>query len=215
VIRVNLLPHAVERRAAPETSQAWLVLVLLVVAAEVAGLFFFHQTKEDELAAATAEVNKIQTQISDINARVKNHANIKQELDSLRQREDAIAKLQNGRKGPTAVLLELSRILTRGKGPTVDPDKMEQLRSENPLAVFNPAWDTKRLWITNYDEDQRAVRVEGIARDASDVSEFAQRLRLSQYFEGVELKDGGDKRASTKSDEAELVKFALLVKVNY
>jgi type IV pilus assembly protein PilN len=215
VIRVNLLPHAVERRSAPETSQAWLVLVLLVVAAEVAGLFFFHQTKVDELDAATAEVNRIQTQITDINARVQNHDKIKEELEALRQREDAIAKLQSGRKGPTAVLLEVSRILTRGKGPTVDQEKLEQLRAENPLAVFNPAWDTKRLWLTNYDEEQRAVRVEGVARDASDVSEFAQRLRLSQYFESVELKDGGDKSATRKGDEAELVKFALQVKVNY
>src|SRR5690606_33598347 len=129
-----------------------------------------------------------------------------------RAREDAIAKLQSGRKGPTAVLLELGRILTPNKGPTVDEAKAEQLRQENPLAAINPSWDTKRLWLTDYTEEARSVQIKGVARDASDVSEFAQRLRLSQYFEDVELKKGG---GATNRDKAELVEFALAVKVRY
>ncbi len=212
MIRVNLLPHAAERRTAPEASQAWLVFVLLVVLVEVAGLFLFHETKVDELEEVTAEVAQIQTQVDEIGARIKNHDKVKKELEVLRAREDAIAKLQAGRSGPTAVLLELGRILTPNKGPTVDADKLEKLRAENPLAVFNPSWDTRRLWVTQYAEDERSVRVEGVARDASDVSEFAQRLRLSQYFDEVELRDGGD---SSASREAELVQFALNVKVRY
>jgi type IV pilus assembly protein PilN len=212
LIRVNLLPHAAERRAAPEASQAWLGLVLLVVMLEIAGLFFFHETKADELEEVTAEVNEIQSQISDITARVQNHEKIKKQLGVYRAREDAIAKLQSGRKGPTAVLLELGRILTPNKGPTVDEEKLEKLRQENPLAVYNPSWDTKRLWLTQYVEENRSVRVEGVARDASDVSEFAQRLRLSQYFDDVKLKSGGGKGVSK---EADLVSFALTVKVRY
>lgn len=214
MIRVNLLPHAAERRAAPEgASQAWLVLVLFAVLIEVAALFFFHETKVDELEEITSEVAQIQTQIDEITANVKNHEAVKKELDVLRAREDAIAKLQSGRSGPTAVLLELGRILTPNKGPTVDEEKLEKLRRENPLAVFNPSWDTKRLWVTEYEEKERSVRVTGVARDASDVSEFAQRLRLSQYFDEVELKDGGD--AKTATSDADLVDFALAVKVAY
>lgn len=211
MIRVNLLPHAAERRAAPESSQAWLGLVLLVVMLEVAGLVFFHETKADELEEVTAEVNEVQTQIDDITKRVKNHEKIKQELSVYRAREEAIAKLQSGRKGPTAVLLELGRILTPNKGPTIDEAKLEKLRQENPLAVFNPSWDTKRLWMTDYVEEARSVAIEGMARDASDVSEFAQRLRLSQFFTDVQLKKGGGK----KGKGADLVEFALSVKVKY
>jgi type IV pilus assembly protein PilN len=166
---------------------------------EVAALFFFHETKVDELEEVTAEVAEIQTQINDITARVKNHEKIKSELGIYRAREDAIAKLQSGRKGPTAVLLELGRILTPNKGPTVDEEKL-----------------TKRLGLTDYDEEARWVRTEGIARDASDVSEFAQRLRLSQYFDDVQLKKGGGKKSgSRKGGGAELVNFALAVKVRY
>ncbi len=212
MIRVNLLPHAAERRATPESSPAWLGLVAVVIMLEVAALFFFHETKVDELDEATAEVAEIQTQIDDITAHVQNHAAIKTKLDVYRAREDAIAKLQSGRKGPTAVLLELGRILTSAKGPTVDEQKLEKMKRENPLAVFNPSWDTKRLWLTTYVERARSVQIEGVARDASDVSEFAQRLRLSRYFNGVQLKKGGD---SASVAEASLVKFALAVKVNY
>ena len=212
MIRVNLLPHAAERRATPEASQAWLGLVVLIVMLEVAGLFFFHATKEDELEEVTAEVAEIQTQITEITARVQNHEKIKGELAIYRAREEAIAKLQAGRKGPTAVLLELGRILTPNKGPTVDQAKAEKLRQENPLAVINPSWDTKRLWLTDYTEEARSVQIKGVARDASDVSEFAQRLRLSQYFEAVELKKGGGIKTQ---DKAELVDFALAVKVKY
>lgn len=214
MIRVNLLPHAAERRTAgPESSQAWLLVVMLLVVVEIVGLFFFHQTKEDELEAIRGEVTKVTSQINDIQARVKDHAKIKAELDVLRQREDAIAKLQSGRKGPTAVLLELGRVLTKGKGPTVDQAKLQQQKQINPLMTYNPAWDPKRLWLTGYTETDRSVRLEGVARDGSDVYEFAQRLKLSQYFDEVQLLPG--KQQTRTAQSLELVTFALQVKVNY
>jgi type IV pilus assembly protein PilN len=186
---------------------------MLLVVVEIVVLFFFHQTKEDELQAISADVTKITGTIQQIQARVKDHDKIKGELDVLRQREDAISKLQSGRKGPTAVLLELGRLLTKGKGPTVDADKLEQMRQINPLATYNPTWDTKRVWLTGYAETDRAVRLEGVARDGSDVYEFAQRLKLSQYFDEVTLLPGKQQDKSAKS--LELVNFALQVKVNY
>lgn len=135
MIRVNLLPHAAERRTSTsEGGQTWLLVVMLAVVVEIVGLFFFHGTKEDELAEARAEVARVQSEITGIQSRVKDHEKIKAELETLRAREDAIAKLQAGRKGPTAVLLELSRVLTAGKGPTVDADKLEKLKASNPNA---------------------------------------------------------------------------------
>jgi type IV pilus assembly protein PilN len=218
LIRVNLLPHAADRRAAPESSQAWLLLVMLVVVVEIVGLFFYHQTKEEELAAVTSEVQQINDQINDIKQRVKDHEKIKAELEELRAREEAIAKLQAARKGPTAVLLELSSLLTKGKGPTLDAAKVDQQRQDNPNAVWNPSWDPKRVWLTAYQETERNVRLEGVARDASDVSELATRLKLSQYFEDVTMLPGEQQtkqRTPKDEDQVELVKFALQVKVNY
>jgi type IV pilus assembly protein PilN len=213
LIRVNLLPQAAERRAAPEASQSWLLLVMGIVVLEIVGMFFFHQTKEDELAEITDEVQQVAAQITDIQKRVKDHQKIKDALAELRAREDAIAQLQAARAGPTAVLLELSRLLTKGKGPTVVPGELEKKREENPLAVYNPSWDSKRVWLLNYDEAERSVRLQGLARDGSDVYEFAQRLKLSRYFDEVTLLPG--KQEPKTKAAVDLVKFALQVKVNY
>jgi type IV pilus assembly protein PilN len=184
-----------------------------VVVVEFIALFFFHQTKEDELKEAQGKVAEVVTQINEIKAKVKDHEQIKAELDLLRSREDAIAKLEAGRSGPTAVLLELSRLLTKGKGPTTDAKKLQKLREENPLNVYNPAWDAKRLWLTTYSETERSVRLEGMARDGGDVYEFSQRLKLSSYFDQVTLLPGQHDNKS--KDGIDLVKFALQVKVRY
>jgi type IV pilus assembly protein PilN len=215
VIRVNLLPQKRgQRGAGPQASQRWLLAVLGVIVAQVIGLFLFHQTKLDELQEQRNKNAQLQGQIDGIKKLVANHEAIKKELAALRAREDAIAKLQIARKGPTAVLLELSQILTPNKGPTADKERLVQLRRDNPLAVYNPAWDTKRLWITSYIENDRVVKIEGLARDGADVSELAQRLKLSSYFYDVQLLPG-KKEAGTKDAKIELVNFALQLKVRY
>jgi len=213
LIRVNLLPHAAERKTVDPESQSWVLVVVLLVVVEIIVLFFFHGTKQDELAAVQAEVAELVSQINDKQAKVKDHEKIKEQLDGLRQREDAIAKLQSGRKGPTAVLLELSRVLTKGKGPTVSEKKLQQQGRDDPTESYNRAWDPKRLWLLEYAETERNVRLQGVARDGSDVYEFAQRLKLSQYFDEVTLLPG--KQTDKSSKTLELVTFALQVKVKY
>jgi type IV pilus assembly protein PilN len=187
--------------------------VLAALVFEVVGMFVFHQSKVEQLAQQTAKNATIQASIDQIKTLVANPDAIKKELVVLRAREDAIAKLQAGRRGPTAVLLELAQILTPGKGPTADEDKLQQLRKDNPLAVYNPGWDARRLWLTSYVENERVVRIEGLARDGSDVSELAQRLKLSAYFYDLQLLPG--KKETTSANKMELVSFALQLKVRY
>jgi type IV pilus assembly protein PilN len=213
VIRVNLLPQKRGSRAAPQQAQRWLLLLLGAVVLQTIALFLVHQGKLEELDAQKQKNAQIQAQIEDIQKLVANHEEIKKALVVLRAREDAIAKLQAARTGPTAILLELAQILTQGKGPTADPDKIKELRKENPLAVYNSGWDSKRLSLTSYLESQRTVRVEGLARDGTDVYELAQRLKLSSYFYEVTLLPG--KKESETSTKLEVVNFALQLKVRY
>lgn len=213
MIRINLLPQKRAARGAPEASQKWLIAVLIIVLLQVVGLFLFHEYKSDELVEQNQKNNELTAKIADIKALVANHEEVKKALAVLRQREDAIAKLQSARSGPTAVLLELSRILTQGRGPTVEPDRLAALKKDNPLAVYNPTWDTRRIWLTSYTESDRTVRLEGFARDGNDVSELAQRLRLSVYFYDVTILPG--KKETDKETKLELIKFALQMKVRY
>jgi type IV pilus assembly protein PilN len=214
VIRINLLPQKRPGRgAAPEASQKWLIAVFVVVILELVGLGLFDSWKTDELTEQNTKNNEVQASINEIKALVANHEEVKKALSVLRQREDAIAKLQSARTGPTAVLLELSRILTQGRGPTVDADRLAALRKDNPLAVYSAQWDTRRIWLINYTESDRTVRIEGFARDGNDVSELAQRLRLSVYFYEITILPG--KKEGEKDSKLDLVRFALQLKVRY
>lgn len=213
MIRVNLLPQKRgARNAAPAQSQRWLLAVLGVLVFEIVILFGFHKSKLDDLQRQKDTNAQLQGKIDSIKTLVANHEEVKKALVVLRAREDAIAKLQAARSGPTAILLELAQVLTRDKGPTADPERLIKMKQENPLSVYNPGWDTRRLWITNYTESDRVVKIEGLARDGSDVSELAQRLRLSVYFYDVALLQG---KKESEKDKLELVTFALQMKVRY
>ena len=221
MIRINLLPQKrqLKGRTAPvETSgegasQMWLLGVLGVLLVEVVILIFVYKSKQDQLTVVERKNNELKGTISQIQKDMANHEQIKGQLKELRDREDAIQKLQGARTGPTSTLLELSRILSAGRGPTVDRDKVEQLRRENPLAVPNPNWDTKRLWLTNYQEADRQVKLVGLARDAEDVSEFLRRLQLSDYFYEVKLLTG--LKTVDSVTKLDLMKFELSTKVRY
>jgi type IV pilus assembly protein PilN len=212
VIRVNLLPSKRETRSG-EGSQAWLGVVLGVLFLEAVGLFVFHQSKLSELAAQRRKNQEITNQAAEIDRKVANHEVVKQELAALRKREEAIATLQAGRSGPTGVLLELAQVLTPGRGPTVDADRLAQLRRDDPTAVPNAAWDARRLWLASYKELEQTVTIDGFARDGEDVSELARRLALSRYFADVRL------LPATKSIDPEtkldMRKFQLQARVRY
>lgn len=215
MIRVNLLPQKKEGRRASggEAGQGWVLALVGVIVLEIVGLIVFHKGKQDELEAMQRKNDQDQAIITDITKEIANHADIKAQLKDLRDREDAIAALQSARTGPTAAMLELSRILTPGRGPTTDRDKMEQLKRDDPGAVPNPNWDPRRLWLKTYSDTARVVKLSGLARDGEDVSEFLRRLTLSDYFYDLKLLP-----ASKEMDNVthlELVQFELSAKVRY
>ena len=211
MIRVNLLPH--KRTAAKEEqSQAWVFVLMGVLAIEAIVLFFFHQTKTNELARQRQTNTQVTEQIDEIKKTVANHNNVKSQLGVFRQREEAITRLQSARSGPTAVLLEVARVLTQGRGPSIDPDRLAQLRKDNPLAVPNASWDSRRMWLLEYKEADRVVTMAGLARDGEDVSELARRLALSNYFTDVKLLPA----SRVKGEKGlEMLKFQLQAKVRY
>lgn len=213
MIRINLLPQKKRRVEASAGGEVWVLGAVFLLVLEIVALFFYHSSLESDLQAEKQENLQIQAKIDASKSAVKDHQNITKELDVMRAREDAIAKLQSARTGPTAVLLETARILTPGRGPSIDPEKLAQIRKDNPLAAYNPTWDTRRLWIGTFEEEKRLLRITGLARDAEDVSEFAKRMHLSDYFDKVRLLPA--KRSIDSATNLELVSFALEAEVNY
>lgn len=220
MIRINLLPQKKQLRrrgeAAAEAggeSQLWLVFVLAAVVVEVIVLLFVYKAQEDQLTQVQKHNTELSGNIENIKREIAQHAEIKEQLKELRDREEAIEKLQSARTGPTATMLELSRIMTPGRGPTIDRDRLEQLKRDNPSSVPNAGWDTKRLWLSGYKEQDRQVRLSGFARDGEDVSEFLRRLSLSDYFYDVRLLPAS--KTVDSVTKLELVKFEMSAKVRY
>ena len=212
MIRINLMPQ--KRRAErSDGSQLWLAVVMALALVLIAALFVFHGHKGEELKDQLRRNAELQSQIDQSKGAVANHDQVKAKLAQLRAREEAIGKLQTARTGPTAVLLELARLLTPGRGPSVDPDRLSQLRRDDPLAVFNPAWDSRRLWLNKFVEDHRKLRLEGFAQDGEDVSELARRMNLSSYFADVRLLPAN--RQVDSVTKLEIVSFALEARVKY
>ena len=212
MIRINLMPQK-RRTDRREGSQLWLVAVMVVMLVEVVGLFVLHGVKSEQLSEQRRRNTALTAQIEQSKTAVGNHEEVKQKLAQLRAREEAIGKLQSARTGPTAILLELARLLTPGRGPSVDPDRLSQLRRDNPLAVFNPSWDARRLWLVKFVETKRNLHLEGFAQDGEDVSELARRMNLSNYFADVRLLPAS--RQVDNTTHLEVVSFALEAKVKY
>jgi type IV pilus assembly protein PilN len=216
LVRINLLP---EKRPGPrraggaEPTQLWLVAVAGALVAAIVACLFVQKVKEDELREVLADNGRTQGQIDGIKSQIADHPEITARLKELRDREDAIQKLQAARTGPTSTLLELAHVLTPGRGPTTDRDRLEQLKRDNPSEVYNASWDPRRLWLTSYHESDRALKIGGLARDGEDVSELERRLKLSDYFTDVKLLPGN--KIVDQPSHQELFRFELSAKVKY
>lgn len=189
MLKINLLPQEKGRRAASAGSMASMLLVAVVgsLVLLLGGLFLFHASQQSELDELVAGNNRMQSEIDSIKSRVSDHQKILDELAEIRRREEAIQQLQAARTGPTAMLVEVSRILSPGGGPTADPTLVDFLRQHDRGRLWSTTWDTHRVWITSFEEENRAVKISGEGRDPDDVGELMRRLLLSLYFQDVRL----------------------------
>ena len=65
---------------------------------------------------------------------------------------------------------------------------LTRLRQDDPTATpYNPAWDTRRLWVKELVEEDRQCSIRGAGRTNEDIAEFLRRLTSSNRFENVEL----------------------------
>jgi type IV pilus assembly protein PilN len=185
MIRVNLLPR--KREAKREGGRAWIAVLAAAALIQVVVIVILHAGKLKERDDQLEQNKIVQASIDDKQAKASKHPAVKTELAEYEAREDAIAKLKSARNGPTAMLLEVSRILTPRKMPSVEPEVLEKLRRENPGAVPTDKWDPHRLWLVSFKEVDRNVTITGVGKSNEDVAEFLRRVTLSRYFTDVKL----------------------------
>jgi type IV pilus assembly protein PilN len=212
MIRINLLPEAKRQASTGGGTQIWGVIYVLALFAWAVVLLLVYLNYRDRLTEQQVKNSELQSQIDRAKGQSESIGDIESSLAKSRQLEEVVSTLQNARQGPARMLMELSRILSEGGGPTVNPDVLDTMRRENPLSVYNPGWDVRRLWLTSFEESDRKCKIEGIGKTNEDVAEFLRRLTISELFDKVALASTG-----SVSDKGNLpvVTFSLSCEVMY
>jgi type IV pilus assembly protein PilN len=185
MIRINLLPVKAAKKR--EAGQRQVLMLLLIVLGCFGLIVAVHLYKTGEIERMRKRNQEISARLAKLKAEVGDYDVIKAQYDELIRQKQTIDRLKSGRTGPVGVLREFSDIISKGKGPRLNVADYEVLLKKDPNAGYNPTWDTRRVWITNYTEQNRRVKLVGGAKSYDDVAEFMKRLQLSVYFSEVQL----------------------------
>lgn len=213
MIRINLLPDSRRHVGSSNVAQMWGVAYMLAGFATCVMLFLFHLSGAAALDEQRAKNAELQENINRSEAQSADLASVEAELAKSRELEQLANRLQSSQRGPTRLLMELSRILSVGGGPTVDPEVLQQLRRDNPLGGYNPAWDVRRLSLAEFREQGGQCQISGVGKTNEDVAEFLRRLDVSELFEAVVLQN-----TVTRTDRTTgvpTVAFELSCRVHY
>lgn len=218
MLKINLVPGGPLRGSGKTSSAAGdlrifafaLVGTLVVLAAVI---IVFHSTQTDELGKMRSANAQREAAVRTIKARVADHPRVRRELEDIRARQTAIQRLEANRTGPTAMLIEVSQLLSPGGRPTNSDSELERIQRDDPTRMFNPNWDSKTVWLSQFVEAEHHVTLEGFGRTADDVAEFMRRLMLSQYFDNVTLERS--EGAVEEETHLQVQRFKLTAHVRY
>lgn len=211
MIRINLLPRKPVKRKSKGGLDVLILLCVLV--AEAAVVYFLHSSLSGKVEDQRRANGIKQAKIDSIKADIKDHEQIKAELEEIDAREKIIQELIAGRTGPVQMIMELAAVLSLGSGPSLHKEKYQSLLKRDPSAGYNPEWDSRRLWITLFKEQDREVEMDGKAMSNEDVGEFLRRLKLSDYFYAESLVKTAE--AYETQSSVPIVSWKIRCKVRY
>ncbi len=211
MIRINLLPARRAGTTQGASVKMWGYAYLSAATVWGVALAFVYFSLVSDRDQALAQNAEIERQIAKVQEQSGNLEELQKQLEQSKHLEQVVKGLRDARSGPTRMLLELSAILSPGRGPTIDPAKLDDLRKTNPEAGISAGWDTRRLWITGFEENRRSCRIVGEARNNEDIAEFLRRLALSQVFDDVVLVRTGQPHGGG----GQVVAFELTCRVRY
>ncbi|MCB9627635.1 MAG: PilN domain-containing protein [Sandaracinaceae bacterium] len=213
MIRINLLPKTKKQAQAQSSGGGplWAGIYLLAAFVWGIGLALLFFQKQGELEGIQRNNRQLDVEIADLQQRTSRLEELQAQLARSRGLEEVVAELNRARTGPLRVMMELSQVLSVPGGPTIDAEALERQRQINPYAGFREGWDVRRLWLTQFSEENRECRIHGEARTNEDVAEFLRRLSLSELFTEVVLTR--TQGAESRSDD--VIRFELNCRVRY
>lgn len=209
MIRINLLPIRKVKRA--EAGQRQFLYMGVAILATVGGVIFLHLQAAGQLEEIRRKNTIIKADVARLKQEIGDYEKIRVQREDLLRQRKTIQALDAGRNGPVYLLREMSEILSPGKGPTFDRVAYEETLRRDPNAGFNASWDTRRVWMEGYTEDQKKVKIRGAAKSNEDVAELLKRLNSSVFFSDVNL----DSTSQVSGRTVKFVSFSLSANVIY
>ncbi|MEM9459173.1 MAG: PilN domain-containing protein [Myxococcota bacterium] len=220
MIRINLLPTKKKAARVNALTAAgrgtggsgagpgqWWVLAMVVGWLLVGGAGFWLLTMEEDAAAQMRQQAAAKATAAEKIKKDIDEEGLEESKQKLAMQEAVKGKLETKRRTPVYVMYELSMILTDGKdggGADEDKEKLAQMMKVDAQAEPNPMWDPTGLWLTKVEEKGGVLVIEGGARDATDLSEFTRRLRVSARFGNVSHPNFERVDGKTDDDEQHL-----------
>ena len=184
MIKINLLPHREERRKQQKNDFFTLLALAGIVGALVVVVIFTylsHQisTQNDKNMFIKAENAKLDEKIKEV-------ASLKQEIDSLKKRQQAVEDLQADRNQPVFMLDELVKYTPEGvylKSLKQDGQKVALVgyaQSNERVAEYLRNVANKADWMQKPELVEIKLVTIGQGRDAKSVFEFSMNVGLKR-----------------------------------
>jgi type IV pilus assembly protein PilN len=214
VIRVNLSPQRRGRKI--DASQRQLLAMGGGLLTALVGIVVVHLQASGTLDQLNNENRRIKDEVAALKAELGDYDKVKAQRENLLRQRKSIEALEAGRTGPVYLLRELSEILTPGKGPTFDRVAYEEALRRDPNVGFNASWDTHRVWLESYEENNKRVRIRAAGKSHDDAAEFMKRLGSSVFFNDVRFENSTQTaQTATGSGSVRHVTFNLTAEVIY
>ncbi|MBI3713600.1 MAG: PilN domain-containing protein [Burkholderiales bacterium] len=175
MIKINLLPHREEKRKELKNRFYSLLLLAALIAAIliiVVGVYFSTQiSSQNERNAFIKKENET------LDSKIKEVANLKQEIDALKARQQAVEDLQGDRNQPVYMMNELIKLAPEGLYLTLIKQDGQRIsikgyaQSHGMVQVFFDSLSSSP-WMSKPEIIQNKAVIQGVGRDGKRVIEF-------------------------------------------
>ncbi|CDG85504.1 PilN domain-containing protein [Janthinobacterium agaricidamnosum] len=180
MIRINLLPHREARRKQQKT--AFVALLVCGALAGAAVVLIVAAYNARQLAIQDQRNAVLQTAIKELDKKIVEIATLKQDIEALKSRQQAVEDLQGDRNQPVYL--------------------MDELAKQTPEGVY----------LKSFKQDGQKVNVGGYAQSQERVSEFLRKLSgQSPWLERPELIEVRATALGQGRSAKKVVEFTLVV----
>jgi type IV pilus assembly protein PilN len=179
MIRINLLPHREERRKELKSQFYSLLVLAAVLGAAITllvGLYYSAQ-----ITAQNERNNFIKEENAKLDESIKEVSSLKQEIEALKARQQAVEDLQGDRNQPVYMMNEIVRLAPEG------------------------------LYLIEMKQEAQLITLQGYGQSHAVISNFLTLLNTSQWMNRPEIIVNKGDQIGKDKDAKKVINFTMVV----